>query len=310
VTETRKPNGAADPEQGAIVEPPLRASRRRARAAEWSLVLEAAGISHLRTTGADGFELRVAAADLERAQQTLDAYDQETARPERPAGLPAAEPYGRTWIGIAAAIALTLFFGFTGPSDGANPWSNLGSSAAERIFQGEVWRTVTALTLHVDPAHLLGNVLACLVFITFLGNRLGPGLAIWLTLLAGAFGNLLTAAITRDHHVSIGASTATFGALGGLVGLRATRPVRLLSTLPVWTALAAGAALFGMLGTGSGADVLAHLFGLLCGGLLGAAMALVGAPLRNRSWQRVLAFAATGAIALCWALAFSSGKPV
>jgi rhomboid protease GluP len=309
VTETPKPNGGPGWDAGVVAEPPLRTSRSNARTAEWSLVLEAAGIPHDRISGADGWELRVAGTDLIRARQTLDAYDQER-RQERTPRRVWVDGYGRTWIGLAAASALTLFFGITGPSDGASRWSRLGSSASERILRGEVWRVVTALTLHLDLGHLLGNALGCLVFITLLGNRLGPGLASWVALLAGAFGNLLTAAVAPGHHVSIGASTATFGALGGLVGVRATPPPKAISAYPAWTPLAAAAALFGMLGTGSGADVLAHFFGLLSGAALGAALVLGGAPLRNRTGQRLLAVAAASSIALCWELAFRLGTPL
>jgi rhomboid protease GluP len=291
-------------------EPPLRTSRSRVRMADWSLVLDAAAILYHQIHGPHGWELRVRAEDLGRARQTLDAYDRETARPERPADEPAVEPYGRSWVGIVTALALTLFFVVTGPSNGASRWSRLGSSAAERIFQGEIWRAATALTLHVDPAHLLGNALACIVFITFLGSRVGPGLAIWVGLLAGVFGNLLTAAVTRDHHVSVGASTATFGALGGLVGLRATQLRRAVSRQPAWTVLAAALALLGMLGTSPGADVLAHFFGLLCGTVLGAVVARAGLSIRSQWGQRLLAVAAAGAVALGWTLAFSRGRPI
>jgi membrane associated rhomboid family serine protease len=292
------------------IEPPLRASRSRRRMADWSLVLEAAGIPHHQVFGSSGWELRVAEVDLVRARHALDGYDQETARPERLAVPPSVEPYGRTVVGLLTAIALTVFFIVTGPSDGTSRWSQLGSSAAERIFQGEPWRAATALTLHVDPAHLVGNAVACLVFLTFLGRRVGPGLAIWVALLAGVFGNLLTAAVTRGHHVAVGASTATFGALGGLVGLQISSLSPAVSRQPVWAVLAAAAALLGMLGTSPGADVLAHFFGLLSGAVLGAVALLAGSSLRGGWTQRLLAVAAVCAIALCWALAFSRGRPL
>ncbi len=280
--------------------------------ADWSLVLEAAGIAHMRTLGVDGWRLRVGPLDVARARQALDAYDQETAtrRMEQLAGRGWVEPYGRSSIGVLISLALMLFFGITGPSDQISRWSVLGSSASERILHGELWRTVTALTLHADPSHLLGNVLACLVFITLLGNRLGPGLASWLVLLAGALGNLLTAVLIGRHHVAVGASTATFGALGGLLGLWVKPPSRFVSAHPAWTALAATGALFAMLGTGPGVDVPAHFFGLLSGVVLGAAFVLAGAPLRNRWVQGSLAFAAALAVAVCWGLAFSRGQPV
>jgi rhomboid protease GluP len=298
------------PAEGLDAEPALRTSRSSAQAADWSLVLEAAGIPHERAMGLDGWELRVAPADVARAGQALDAYDQETERRERPEPMEAVAPYGRTSIGLGVAIALTIFFGVTGPSDGQSAWSRLGSSAAERILKGEVWRAVTALTLHADLGHLLGNALACLVFITFLGNRLGPGLASWLVLLAGASGNLLTAGVLRSHHIAVGASTATFGALGGLLGMRVMPPRGVISKQPVWTALGATAALFGMLGTGPGSDVLAHFFGLFSGAALGAAFVLGGAPLRSHLGQLLLTLASAGAMALCWVLAFRLGTPL
>ena len=103
--------------------------------------------------------------------------------------------YGSTRIGIAVAVLLIGFFVVTGPADGNVVWFARGSAAASRILAGEVWRTVTALTLHVDVAHVLGNALASAVVVTAIGQQLGPGVGIWLLLLAGAAGNLLTALV-------------------------------------------------------------------------------------------------------------------
>jgi len=134
VGEAPKTNGAAPREVSLDVSddeaPPLRRTPRNARIAEWSLVLEAAGIPHLRRSTAEGWELHVAPAYLPRARQTLDAYDRESARPEPSPSGPWVEPYGRSWIGFAGAVALVIFYGFTGPSDGASSWSRVGSSAA------------------------------------------------------------------------------------------------------------------------------------------------------------------------------------
>ena len=50
--------------------------------------------------------------------------------------------------------------------------------------------------------------------------HLGPGVGLWLLLLAGAGGNAVTAAVHGSDHVSVGASTAIFGAIGILAALR------------------------------------------------------------------------------------------
>jgi rhomboid protease GluP len=90
------------------------------------------------------------------------------------------------------AALLVGFFAVTGPR-GPNVWFDQGSASARLILSGEVWRTVTALTLHADLAHVLSNALACLVFVTAVAWWLGPGVGTWLVLLAGAGGNALTA---------------------------------------------------------------------------------------------------------------------
>jgi membrane associated rhomboid family serine protease len=303
-------NGAAANDDDGEVGLPLRISRSRTRMSDWSLVLEAAAIPYRWIPGAAGFELWVAPIDRTRAGHALDAYDRENPRPPRVAFLPSAEAYGRTSVGIVTALLLMGFYAVTGPSDGVSTWSRLGSAAAERILHGELWRSATALTLHADPAHVLGNGLACLVFLTFLGNRLGPGLAIWLTLLSGVLGNLVTAAVTGDHHVAVGASTATFGALGALVGLRVVSPRGVVSRQPIWTVLAAALALLGMLGTSPGADVLAHFFGLSWGALVGSIVGIALPPLRRMWPQVLLAASAACAIALSWVLAFRLGRPI
>ena len=43
-------------------------------------------------------------------------------------------------------------------------WSEVGRVSGEQILHGQWWRVVTALTLHADVMHLVGNVIACLIF--------------------------------------------------------------------------------------------------------------------------------------------------
>ena len=75
-------NGAGDSE-------PLRRSRRRGKAEEWALALASQGLHSAIHRGSDGYSLRVADRDLERARQVLDAYDSENRRAIRP---PEPEP--------------------------------------------------------------------------------------------------------------------------------------------------------------------------------------------------------------------------
>src|SRR5207249_906367 len=74
-------------------------------------------------------------------------------------------------------------------------WFQHGEADATRMMAGEWWRAVTALTLHADAPHLLGNALAGALLVTAVCQQLGPGVGLWLVLLAGAGGNALTAAV-------------------------------------------------------------------------------------------------------------------
>jgi membrane associated rhomboid family serine protease len=278
------------------------------RAEECAVVLASNGIAHrLETTGA-GWMVMVAAGDVGRASRVLVEYDREN-RDEVPRD-PSPPPYGTTWIGGVIAALLVGFFAVTGPR-GPNVWFDRGSASARLILSGEVWRTVTALTLHADLAHVLSNAIASLIFITAVAWWLGPGVGTWLVLLAGAGGNALTALAQGRSSVSVGASTAIFGALGILAARQfvARRRGR-GSGHKGWVVIAASLALLGMLGTAPGSDVLAHVFGLLVGGLLGIGPALAQRRPLGRSSQWILALAAGALVLACWRIALAAmGRP-
>ena len=150
------------------------------------------------------------------------------------------------------------------------------SSSKGMIDAHEWWRPFTSLFLHADFLHLLGNVLSAAFFAPFVSRALGP-LRAWLLILAcGTLGNILTA-WTRypETYVSIGASTAVFGALGILAGLGFSHSVREPlqgSWMRMAAPVVAGFILLGWLGggsEGSNTDVMAHAFGfgsgLVCG---------------------------------------------
>jgi rhomboid protease GluP len=243
------------------------------QAEEYAVVLAASGIGHRLEATDAGWALIVAPGDMRRASQALATYDQEN---RDDTALDASRrAYGETWIGALIAALLVSFFAVTGPREPGAIWFDRGSASAQQILAGEVWRTVTALTLHADLAHVLSNAIACLVLVTAVAWWLGPGVGSWLVVLAGAGGNAVTAFAHGTPYVSVGASTAIFGALGILAVLQcvARRRRRALGRKG-WVAIAASLALLGTLGTGPQSDVLAHFFGLLAGGLLGIGAAL------------------------------------
>ena len=95
-------------------------------------------------------------------------------------GLVGAAAYAGVLILFAAVEDLTLL---------GIDWRAAGRLHAGDVLGGEWWRTVTALTLHLDLGHLTANLAFGLFFGLFAGRYLGSGLAWCSILLAGAGGN-------------------------------------------------------------------------------------------------------------------------
>jgi len=254
----------------------VRVTPDRRRIDEWATVLAASGIPHWLRGRLDGWALIVAARDADAARETLDAYDWEN-RPETTKAHPASvEPVrGTAGVGIAVGLLLIGFFAVTGPRATRSAWFERGGADAERIVAGEWWRTVTALTLHADAPHVVSNAAVSAVLVGAVSYQLGPGVGLWLILLAGIGGNALTAIVHGSHYDSVGASTALFGAIGILAATQVVARGQLSIARKRWIVVAASLALLALLGTSPGADLLAHLFGLLVGGCLGVVAALV-----------------------------------
>jgi membrane associated rhomboid family serine protease len=203
----------------------------------------------------------------------------------------------------AFVVSVLLFVAYATTSRSAR-WYELGGAAAALIREGEVWRTVTALTLHANVAHVAANAVACAIFGTALMRIVGPGLGLVLLLLSGAGGNLINALVRSSHHVAVGASTSIFGAVGTLAGIQLTRRRRASpSQWRAWAPLAAGIALLAWLGTSAESDVLAHGFGFLVGTALGTALPRVFPRLPTVRSQYILALSAALVVAGCWTLA-------
>jgi membrane associated rhomboid family serine protease len=183
-------------------------------------------------------------------------------------------------------------------------WNAIGNAHAGKIMSGQWWRLVTALTLHADWQHLLGNLVIGGVFISRLCRDLRSGPAWLLLLMAGALGNLVNAWLQNPAHRAVGASTAIFGAVGLLAAISMVRYRQNLRLRRRWTLpVAAALALLAMLGAGGeNTDIGAHLFGFLFGLPLG-----LGAELAVERWGRpgrrangLLALAAIGIVVSAW----------
>lgn len=180
-------------------------------------------------------------------------------------------------------------------------------ASADRILHGEVYRAATALMIHADLPHLVGNLAGIALLGTLVCTITGAGVGWLLILLSGISGNLVNALFFQHSHLSIGASTAVFGALGFLAAFQFQRKRRSNSRVQrkrAWLPLAGGLALLGFLGTGGHTDLMAHLFGMLAGICFGVLYGRLWMP-HIREKHQIYCMAATVIItALSWASPF------
>ena len=204
--------------------------------------------------------------------EELLTYDREQ---EQPIAAPTMEhemfrfpPGWDVYLIWMAAIILTFIWQGEHPS--FVTWA--ASSCIAFIGHGEWWRPFTGLFLHADFAHLVGNLLSGLFFGTLVARSIGPWRGWALILACGTLGNILTSVLTYpEAFVSIGASSAVFGALGILSGLGFAAMLQVRRRLPwakITAPVLAGIVLLGWLGGGShggNTDVLGHVFGFSSG---------------------------------------------
>ncbi|WP_051326996.1 rhomboid family intramembrane serine protease [Desulfatibacillum aliphaticivorans] len=239
----------------------------------YGLILEASKIAYEFERKEDGWQILVPQKDHDRAFAQITAYTGENL----PQDLDEPKwPQFKTYSGLWAAGLLAVFYAGTGPFS-ENRWLlEQKGAVAEKILDGQIWRAVTALCLHADMLHLMGNMAFLAIFATGVCQVMGYGVGWLFILLAGALGNLASAWMYQSHHLSGGASTAVFAALGILGGIRAIRQKAGWGlTSRRWIGLAVGLALLAFLGSGPKADLLAHFFGWFCGVGMGVVYALL-----------------------------------
>jgi membrane associated rhomboid family serine protease len=284
-------------------------SRYRSECHERAFMLSAVGIASAIEFDADGFVLTVEALDAAAALNHLRAYEIErrASRPSTPAQLPRAQP--RAWVGCLLYVVVLIGVALAV----SNGWWRLdafdaGELDAARLQHGQWWRAWTALTLHLDGAHLLANLGAGVWFGYLAAGVIGSGSAWLLTVNGAALANLFEGLFGPASHRSVGASTAVFTALGLLVAHSWRLRLHLSQGWALrWAPLVAGAVLLGWFGSeGEGTDVVAHALGFVVGCLLGAASALPSvAAIMARVPQWLAGALALGSLAVAWGCALS-----
>lgn len=274
---------------------------------EYGLVLEARGIEYETAEAENSWVLSVPVEMRHRAYDELNRYSAERGVKR---GVPEVfQPHPGAALGVIVYVAILLVTAYcAGKAAFGADWLSLGSLDAG--VRGQWWRAVTALTLHLDQEHLLGNVLFGAVAGAAVSRLLGPGIA-WSSILgAAALANTAEILMTPITHRAVGASTAVFAALGLLSGMAWRQRLTLRERLWYrWAPLIAGICLLTLLGAGSAhVDVLGHALGFLFGLGVGWIYARSGVGgNRNARLQAVAGLGAVLAVCAAWLFALRFG---
>ena len=277
----------------------------------WSLVLHAADIDHGLRHGQAGWQLLVAEEDLSRATQELRLFTEENQNwpPERAAGAERVAIVEHAPPVLPVMAGLVVFHAITGDWASHSHWFASGGLDRVRVMSdGQWWRLITALTLHADSVHLLGNIFFGGLLVYSLCRHLGSGIAWFFVLLVGALANGINVFFHDDLYHSVGFSTAVFGMVGMLSGMRLRR---VGGWQEMVLALGSAASLLALMGSsGERTDLGAHFWGVVVGLLAGmtlAALGFAGKRVLPPLGQWLLFLGSLAMVFGCWLYALYSG---
>lgn len=129
---------------------------------------------------------------------------------------------------IAVAFAVEWFLLRQADDDGTATLVALGANVPDRVRSGEVWRLVTANSLHTSYFHVFTNSMCMGILGAPLERVLGPGRTAVVLAAAALGGQALSSALSTAFG-SVGASSMVYGALGAGLALH----LRLRDALPI-----------------------------------------------------------------------------
>lgn len=172
-------------------------------------------------------------------------------------------------LGINVAVfVLQLVLG--GPS-GTGRLVEMGAMVPPLIVEGQYWRLVTAMFLHIGPLHLAFNMFGLHIFGGLVEGTFGTVRFLGVYFSSGVFASAVSFALGSPNRIAAGASGAIFGLLGAWLAYNVRRRSLASAQANIQGALLlVGVNL--LLGFSvRGIDNLAHLGGLVGGVVAGLA---------------------------------------
>ncbi|OMP67759.1 hypothetical protein BTO28_06980 [Domibacillus epiphyticus] len=213
--------------------------------------------------------------------------------------------YGKpffTYFFTAINLILFMMMTLTGGSTNMAVLIEYGAKFNPLILEGEWWRFITPVFLHIGLLHLVMNSFALYYLGTAVEQIYGRLRFLWIYLFSGFTGSLLSFLLTPN--LSAGASGAIFGLFGALLYFGVTKPKLFFRTMGMNVLVVVGINLiFGF--SVPGVDNAGHIGGLI-GGFL--ATGVVHFPKKRRALQQfAFSVAAVLSVAAGLFIGFQSG---
>ena len=270
----------------------------------YRLVLSSSGILYNSGKKKHGWDISVNDMDYEKAISTIEQYLKEN-QDFHQTDEPLYHEYHKTFMGLWMSAILLVFYVAIIMHNDTEIFVRAYGSSAFYILRGELYRSVTSLLIHANAGHLAGNMIGIALFGTAVCSITGWGAGWFMILATGILGNLMNAVLYKTGHISIGASTAVFGAVGILGAHQFFKKIKLPGRrMRAWLPLGAGLALLGFLGSGEHTDLTAHFFGFMAGLILGAFYAVFVKQPAARIYQIYFFFIGISILAISWTRGF------
>lgn len=284
----------------------LKISTSNSKIQEWALVLLSMGIDYEIINDNNKWILLVNVADKEKSENELKLFENENKKIKKLINKQNFININKHYFVITPLI-FYLFFMIVRIFNKIQ-WNLVGIANAEKIINGEWWRTITSLTLHADFQHLLANITLGTFIAYHLCKMLGVGVGWFLILICGALGNYFNALGFIKNHYSLGASTAVFGAIGILGSIRLFGKFK-ESNVRAWLPFGGALGLLAVLGTaGDRTDIGAHFCGFGVGVFFGiiAGLYLLRYKIPSKIYQIIIAFVSLLILFFSWILAINT----
>jgi rhomboid protease GluP len=139
------------------------------------------------------------------------------------------------------------------------------------IVNGDYWRLVTPIFMHAGFAHMLFNSFSLVLFGPALEQVLGKTKFILVYLVTGIAANIATLILEPLTYTHVGSSGAIFGLFGFYISIIMFRKA-MMSRENSQTIMTIAIIAVVMTFVQSNINITAHIFGMLAGFLIGAAM--------------------------------------